>query len=254
MSDKASLPAIGWVSNKADGLPTTPLPHSVGRPSSAPSMELSNEDASELFRFTNPKLVSQKAKSQVVYCDAFNVKAQKETPCILKFFSSSAVSAYQREVAVYSSVTGSAELQQIVPSMMCSGAVTAAKYRNFLGKNLPTSLLRKSDRQVFVIVLSYIHNTNSISDAPEGLRLFLVRAALRSLCHLHAARITHGDVSVNNLLIHRANGFGYSPYWIDFSSSSVEASPASISHEWEKAVEYFSDLVHVSSAYSGSCR
>ena len=54
---------------------------------------------------------------------------------------------------------------------------------------------------------------------------------------------SHGDVSVQNLLIQREKRFGYSIYWIDFSASTVEASPERISHEWTKALEYFSDFV-----------
>ena len=207
------------------------------------SVQKSDEDSSTPFRFSNPKLVSQKVHSQVFVCDAFDVEDQSEILCILKFFSPKAVAAYERELAAYSFVEAFTELQEVVPLKLWSGNWVGTQYHEFLGKNLPTSLIRKSDRFVSIIALSYIHNAVNISNAPEGLRIFLVKAALHSLRRLHAARITHGDVSVQNLLIQREESSGYSVYWIDFSASTIEASPESISHEWTKALEYFSDFV-----------
>lgn len=235
-----------WLGFKKESPPTFPPPPAHRRLAGPPflaSMGQPLEDAPELFRFSNPKLVSQKVRTQVILCDAFDFEDQRQISCVLKFFSPNAESAYQRELAVYSSVELSAELQEIVPSKLWSGTWSSTKYRNLLGKHLPTSWLRKSDRQLSVIVLTYIYNTEPISDAPEGLRLFLARAALHSLRRLHAAQIKHGDVSADNLLIQREDGRGYLPFWIDFSSSAVGASQVSILHEWEKAVDYFSDLV-----------
>lgn len=206
-------------------------------------MEAFDNDGLEPFRFSNPKVVSQKVQSQVVLCDAFDVHRGTYMFCVLKFFPPKAKSAYERELAVYSAVARSAELQESVPLKLWSGIWTASKYREFIGKNLTKALIRKSDRQISVIALPYINNTDSFSNVSNGLRLFLAKAALYSLRRLHANRITHGDVSACNLLIQRENRCGYTPYWIDFSSSTVGASIASITHEWQKAVEYFSDLV-----------
>ena len=206
-------------------------------------MRASQNDVDQPFRFSKPKLVSQKVQSQVILCDAFDVQRNIEIPCILKFFPPGANTAYERELAVYSAVESSTELQESVPLSLWSGTWSAAKYFDFLGHSLPKSL-RKNDGQISVIGLPYIHSVDSISNGPEDLRLFLAKSALHSLRRLHANRITHGDVSVSNVLIEREDDVGYSLYWIDFSSSTVEASTRSIIYEWEKALEYFSDLVH----------
>lgn len=207
-------------------------------------MEMDPETAPGPFRFSNPKLVSQKFESQIIFCDTFEVQEKKEFPCILKFFPPRAKYAYERELAVYSIVASSEELQESVLLKLWSGNWSRLQYRKFLGTNLPRMVLQKSDRHLSVLALPYIQNTDVISNGPDDLRLFLIKTALHSLRRLHTNRIAHGDVSVNNLLIQREECSGYSIYWIDFSSSTVQASIESITHEWDKAVQYFSDLVN----------
>ena len=202
-----------------------------------------NDPDDQPFRFTNPKLVSQKLQTQVVLCDAFDTRRETEILCILKFFSPRANVSYNRELAVYSTANSSTVLQESVLLKLWSGIWTKTKYLEFLADSLPT-LLQKKDQQISVIALPYIRNTDSIFNGPEELRLFLTKAALYSLRHLHTNRITHGDISVSNLLIERQDDYGYSTYWIDFSSSTVEASAVNITYEWEKAVDYFSNLVY----------
>ena len=206
-------------------------------------MDIPREDVSDLFRFFNPKLVSHKTHVQVVYSDAFDFKGNKEIICVLKFFHSKIKAAYDRELAVYSAVASSKELQEIVPLKLWSGTWSRAQYFDFLGKSLP-SLLRRSDEEILVIILPFIHHIGAISNSPEDVHTFLVKAALHSLRRLHAAHIAHGDISQSNLLIQRENDSGYYPYWIDFSLSTVGSSTTEISREWEKAVQYFSGLVY----------
>lgn len=206
-------------------------------------MEASEEGASELFSFSGPKLLSQKSQTQVVYCKALDLKHGKEIYCVLKFFLPRATREYVRELAVYSAAASSEELQDIVPLKLWSGTWSQVRYYDFLGENLP-SLALKSYQKISVVALQYIDHIGTISNAPKDLRPFLVKLAIHSLRCLHNAHIIHGEITQTNLLTQRENNYGYLPYWVDFSSSTIGASSSDISHEWEKAIEYFSDLVY----------
>jgi len=189
------------------------------------------------FTFLRPKLLSHKGRHQVVLSVAQDAESGEETPCVVKFFSPNARHAFQRELSVYS-YEGTEDAR---PQKLWSGAWPSSEYLEFL-RNLP-SVLRKSDGQVYALVLTYVESIDSLAPSqPTELQKHAVKAALLSLRRLHSVGIVHGDISVENLLLQQ-NGHNLEATWIDFSSSSVQASMAMIEQEWEQAITYFSQLV-----------
>jgi RIO-like serine/threonine protein kinase len=77
---------------------------------------------------------------------------------------------------------------------------------------------------------------------PDSEQKLAARAALSALQVLHSLAIKHGDISESNVILQRTDD-GYSAVWVDLSSSIVYASYAILSREWQKAIEYFSQLV-----------
>lgn len=191
--------------------------------------------------FLRPKLLSHKPSCQVVISKAKNDgQSGTATPCVLKFFSPKALAAYEKELSVYRSEGA----RNVRPQKLWSGSWVSSKYLEFLGGNLP-SILRKSDSQVYALILSYIEGVDVLSQShPAELQIHAVKAALHSLRILHSARIVHGDVSLENLLLQH-DGDKLHAFWIDFSASSVNAKAAAADHEWQQAVAYFSHLVYV---------
>lgn len=205
-----------------------------------PTRDVSSSVSDEPFTFLRPKLLSHKPQRQVVLAEANNVEGGTAPPCILKLFSPKAIVAFERELSVYSSDGA----QEVRPQKLWSGSWKSSKYLEFLRGNLP-SILRKSDPQVYVLVLSYVESIDALPPSQStDLQIHAVKAALHSLRVLHSAGIVHGDVSCDNLLLQQDDNQFFA-LWIDFSSSSVNSSVASAEHEWQKAVAYFSRLVHL---------
>jgi RIO-like serine/threonine protein kinase len=203
-----------------------------------------NDSASitESLSFISPKLLSHKPHSQVILCSVRSAAENTKTQCVLKFFPPKANAAFRQELLVYSKATTSESLQEIIPEKLWSESWTASRYHKFLA-NLP-SVLAKSDRKVDVLAISYIEDSDALIESePPELHIYAAKAALRALQELHENKIVHGDVSVDNLLVQREFD-QYFAYWVDFSQSRLNAKQRDITYEWQKAVDYFADLVN----------
>jgi hypothetical protein len=89
-----------------------------------------------------------------------------------------------------------------MPEKLWYESLTALQYHKFLA-NLP-SVLAKSDHKVDVTAISYVENPDALIEGePPELRFYAAKTALRALQKLHKKQIVQGDVSVDNLLVHR---------------------------------------------------
>jgi len=205
-------------------------------------MSEEEKSADDPLLFVRPLLLRHSPASQVIECDAIDNEDGFSQPCVLKFFAPKAEAAFRRELAVYTKTNKEEILGNVVPLLLWEGEWSSAKYKTFIG-NFPT-LLRKSDRAVKFLAIHRI--TNTVYDFPTGepveLQPYAVKTALHGLQILHSFDIVHGDVSVQNLLLRRNSEY-YDALWIDFSSSIVDASEQDMRYEWQKAVQYFSNLV-----------
>jgi len=190
------------------------------------------------FTLLRPRLLKHKPRSQVVQCE-YAEATGNDRACIVKLFSPRARLAFENELLVYSIEEAQSELA----SKLWSGLWTTQQYHSFLGGNLP-SMLRRPENQVRVLVLSPVPNSIPLSDVDDPLRVTASRAAMKALQRLHRLGIVHGDPSASNVLIDRA---GQTATWVDFSTSVLRPTAADISHEWQRAADYFSQFVSTSS-------
>jgi serine/threonine protein kinase len=214
--------------------------------SDSPESSSSSSRDLESLIFGRPKLLSHKSQSQVILCDFHSGERIETSSCILKIFPPKSSVAYEKELSIYTHLgtqnSNADAVEEITPTKFWSGVWSAERYQEFLGGRLPT-VLRRTDTQVDVLVLSYVENICALSsDETSEVRLHAANAALRSLQALHSNEIVHGDISVDNVLFQR-NGNRYDALWIDFSASVINASRNSISREWKKAVDYFAHMV-----------
>jgi serine/threonine protein kinase len=196
----------------------------------------------EPFKLSKPRLVSHKPRTQVFFADR-SIAAEKvdRVHCIVKVFSPRSKISYDKEIATYTLVSDAAP--NVVPVLLWSGVWTVARYRQFIGEKLPT-VLRRTENQLHIIVLSYLDGIDAFSDnETTETRQNAAKAALHALARLHSIGIVHGDISGDNVIIQRKTGPSYSATWIDFSASVTSPSKADVSYEWQKAVDYFSQLV-----------
>jgi RIO-like serine/threonine protein kinase len=200
--------------------------------------DVNGDSHNEPFVLSKPRLVNHKTRTQVFSCDYAG--AERITPCIVKLFSPRSKANYEKEVAAYTSAAS--HQQSSLPIKLWSGVWSVARYQQFIGNKFP-SVLRRTENQLNVILLSYVESIDALSpdESPE-IRQRAVKAALRALQVLHSIGIVHGDVSRDNVLLHQ-NGAHWEATWIDFASSIVDPSKRDVTHEWQKAIEYFSNLV-----------
>jgi len=98
-------------------------------------------------------------------------------------------------------------------------------------------------------MLAYLPCTEELALLPPGLRQHrAVRAAIAALDGLHSLHIVHGDISERNVLLLN-RGANYIAYWVDLSSSIIDASTVLIRDEREEALDYFSSLVRSQSNF-----
>lgn len=187
---------------------------------------------------SKPRLISHKPRTQVLQCDYTDEIAGQASTCIVKLFSPRAKVAFEKERDVY----WHERVQRgTIASGLWSGLWTSNQYQSFLGGNLP-SMLRRTEHQVRVLVLSSIPNSTPMSNVDISNRMAAVKAALQSLRGLHAVGIVHGDPSASNVLI-QGSGDGITATWIDFSASVTKPSEGDVSHELQKAIEYLAQFV-----------
>jgi serine/threonine protein kinase len=191
------------------------------------------------FSLSAPRLLSHKPRSQVIQCDYTEGNENTNTACMVKLFSPRARVAYEKEEAVYS--LEEVQKANITASRIWSGLWTSSQYQTLLDGKLP-SILRRTENQVRVLVLSHIERSKPLSRFTASSRLQAVRAALRELRRLHTLGIVHGDPSADNVLI-QVNGEKIRAKWIDFSASVTTPSETDTAYEWQKAIEYYSDFV-----------
>lgn len=187
---------------------------------------------------SKPRLISHKPRTQVLQCDYTDESGQACT-CIVKLFSPRAKVGFGRERDVY--WLGNVQKGNITASALWSGLWTSTQYQSFLGGNLP-SMLRRTEHQVRVLVLSSISNSTLLRNVGLSSRLAAVKASLQSLRALHDVGIVHGDPSADNVLIQMC-GDRLTATWIDFSASVIKPSEFDVSHELQKATEYFAQFV-----------
>jgi hypothetical protein len=193
------------------------------------------------FDYSRPKLLSHKSRSQVIQTNFTDPESKRPSTCVLKFFIPRDYIQYEKEVSAYSTVGDAGVNPQPLADKLWTGSWTVAQYQKFIG-NFP-SILRKSDKLIHVLMISFIKDAQQLSSITSISRQKqAVRAVMGSLRLLHNLGIAHGDVADSNVLLQSLED-SYSATWVDFSASVTKAPDAMLEAEWRKAVDYFSQLV-----------
>ena len=195
------------------------------------------------FSYYEPKLLRHKAQHQVFLCDydTFpNPTGGSNLSCILKLFSSRAQNSFKREVSAYTVIESNLIYSKPVAKKLWSGRWDASKYKEFVQVGNFPSVLRRSERNINVLMISFIKHGKELSRI--SLTEQSVRAAIKALQTLHSVGIAYGNISTSQVLVWRERE-RYEAKWVDLSSSIVGASQRVLSREWQSCLEYFSKLV-----------
>ena len=192
--------------------------------------------------FSRPRPLHSGPNRQVLQIEARLARSAKSASidCVLKFFSPTARTLYDKELAVYQRLS---EIDGSRPKFRGNDEWSREKYLKVVGRGNESLTLDDSTASpIFVIMLEYIQNSRPLS-AITPVPLDVSKLALSSLAELHDLGIVHGDVSKSNALLIESPGAPSEVVWVDFASSWTDASLKQITWESHRAVEYFSQWV-----------
>jgi serine/threonine protein kinase len=203
-------------------------------------------DLDDRLIFSGPHLVRNGAYSQSVRCQYRLSRKGAEPPslCILNFFPPQFRSSFEREVAIYRTISeASTTLKHL--KYVGYGEWSFSKYKKTIGRNTPALDKSSPTSTVYVLMLDYIEGVALSSISPT---VALVKAVLSSLLELHQLGIVHGNVCTDNVLI--VDEQKIEVMLIDYSSSWFDASTEQKGWEFQNVVEYFARLVYSISAFA----
>lgn len=184
----------------------------------------------------------------IVYCNYTDLVTPHTSAFVLELFSLRDVRSFERELSACTVLSKTDADPAPVPKKLWSRTWTASQYQHVID-NL-SSILRRSEKYVHILMVSFAESHAEISQiAPSHEQIHATRAALGTLQVLRSLGIAHGDISEKNVILQQTDD-GYSAIWVDFSSSVLDASSPILSKEWQKAIEYFSQLVGFNLSYA----
>ena len=204
------------------------------------SVSFSMEKLDARFIFSNPILLKQGDRSQVLVCDYRPPRRTNESSkqCVLKFFPERFHLNFEKEVATYHFLLKAEHKSRLV-NPLGYDKWPRGKYIKTIGRNIKPFAAEGADQCVDVLMLEYVPAGTQESQSTK-IPLTRAASAMTALKDLHNLGVVHGDVSIDNILAPDEE----TVMWIDFSNSWLDASKQQLNWEWVWAAEYFSNLVY----------
>jgi hypothetical protein len=146
----------------------------------------------------------------------------------LKLFSEEWEEEYDREVAAYALMVHR-KVKRCIPHVYWKGAKSLSEWN---GKDGDAT----GDEIWYGIAMEYFEDFRELQF--EKIDAVTAEAVARALNRIHEARIRHGDMQEQNILLVRENGV-VRAVWIDFSCAEINAYAEILDSEWESLMVEF---------------
>jgi hypothetical protein len=148
----------------------------------------------------------------------------------LKLFSEEWKNAYEREVDSYSLMIHR-KVKRCIPEVYFKGALPLSIWNGNHNRSQRSSATSDEDDEIWYgIVMEYFDDFRELDfekiDADTAL------AVAKALTRIHQARIMHGDLQEQNILLVRRAG-DVRVVWIDFSCAWINAYGRALDDEWD---------------------
>jgi hypothetical protein len=147
----------------------------------------------------------------------------------LKLFSEEWKDAYEREVDAYSLMIHR-KVKRCIPEVYFKGALSLSSWNgNQHHSQRNSATLDEEDENYYGIVMEYFDDFREVDF--EKLDVDTAIAVVKALTRIHQARIRHGDLQEQNILLVRQAGI-VRIVWIDFSCAWINAYGGTLDREW----------------------